>query len=290
MATYRLSFLFQQGVQGWSENWYYSSTDTPQDLATRLGVSSWLGPYTALKGDSVSILAMRVSDVADARSNFLYQLDSNVRALNGGQYGPGDMAGASLLADLYTGQAARRPFLYRGLAESLTNYDPDGFAQFSAQFRTAWAAWIGWLTNASGLQIRSLVPPGNPPANPNVPVLILGTDSNNPSRTLISTLPPQGFTWPSAGRLVFHKLNRRIFPAFSGTIPYVTISSTVLAVPIPWASPAPSLYPGNATCRVATFSYGNVSRGIYRDFRTRKVGRPFGPARGRRPGVRYRAS
>jgi hypothetical protein len=290
MATYRVLMLFGQGLQGWSEGWYMNSSRTPQDLALNVIVQpAFLGEYTAMKGTQVFVQAVRISDVDQPRNAYLVPVDAGVTVYGGGGYGVGDMSGASLLTDLYAGTTSRKPFLYRGLAESLSNFDTDGFAVFTATFKQAWNRWITWLTTASGLQIRVLNR-ANPPTLPDVPVASLQQAQLTTNYTWVNVVPPNLYSFPQVGRIVFHKLPRRTYPQFTGTIPYTLNNATQLQLPVEWSAPVPTLYPAGATCRVAGFTYANVTRGEYRDFRTRKVGRPFGPARGRRPGVKYRAS
>src|SRR5271154_7183414 len=105
---YKISFLFEQGEQGWTENWYTTNSNNVQTVAQAFAASGFVGPYTAMKGNECSIQGVRVSDTTNPRNNYLISLNQKCSALGGAQYGVSTMSGASMLCDLQTTNFYRR--------------------------------------------------------------------------------------------------------------------------------------------------------------------------------------
>jgi hypothetical protein len=285
---FKVTYLFQYGIQGYSESWYTSLSGSAPLIAAEYALPSVIGPYTIMKGGNTIVQAVRVSDLSTPRNAFLQQMGGSVVSYQSRSLNSGGIAGDSLLTDLFGSSNGRRSFLYRGLGENLSDFDNDGNALFSATFQFFFTQWLTFISQNNRFQIRFQTPPGVPPAtNVPMPIVSVGPNVTSPQQSVINVVLPAGYTPPPFGRIVVHGLPRRLFPGWTGSIPY-SYAANQLFVPIIWNYSAGLYAPAKASAVVSLFGYNTIGGGEYRDFRTRKVGRPFGAARGRRSGVRYR--
>lgn len=281
MAAFRLSFFFEYGKAGWTEQWYRSEDTLPQAAAIQ---APTLNNYMQLRADGVTLRAIRVNSVLTPRLSQLRIINLQKNTAAPGDWGQGEPAQVAMLGYVLGANFSRRPLLLKGLDDDLVGMNSNGTPSFTGAFRTKLQAFISAL-NGMGAQIKTLK----------------GVEGTNTDRFITELTPGNASTTTTSftftgnpvnvgDRLVFHKLPRQQYPGFGGTVPVIAVGAGAATVPVAWSGPTAARSGNGATFRVSDWAYNNVTDVIAEDFRSRKVGRPSLLSRGRRQGIRYRSA
>lgn len=280
MAMHRLSFIFEYGKAGWSEQWYREAESA---LAATVFTPAQARNFMKIRSNGVVCRAIRANDVAQPRVSYLNTVNWTGEALGRNDVLLGDPAQVALLGYVVGASQSRRPLLLRGMIDSNTERDITGRPVWNANFLTCIDAYVRFLTD-TGMRIRVLDGPNV--GNPDRPVTAFSPGTNNFNVTVAQYT---GLGIPQGSRVIFHGIDRNLFPGLTGPVPTLPAGADAIAIPVMWRSPAPSVPGVNARVRAVSFAYQLVQTVIPQDVRSKKVGRPSLLSRGRRQAMRFRS-
>lgn len=138
MPTYKCTWLFNAGKQGWSESWYW-------DGATHEDCRQAAGPVTSarrlLMAKGTIIEAVRISDIS-IRGDSIY-LDEGPLPAPTGDVGERDEIDTAWLCRFEAGPNHRRMVLLRGLWDSWVFWDPvTQTYPIPNEFRQKFNSWV----------------------------------------------------------------------------------------------------------------------------------------------------
>ncbi len=284
MSNYRVSYYFNAGRQGWSEQWYNTSSDTPQNVANLLSNPAFLKGFLAMRSAGCFLTGVRVNDAVNVRHSFFLPLN-----IDSGQYAAlpasaGEAPNVAVLGYALTTTGARRSVMVRGLIDVEINRDANDAWLPSGALMSALGLYVGVLVSY-GMQIRVLRAPDN--FNPDRQVTKLSPNVNDAGMTTItyaSTVPLTPFV-----PVIMHKIPRNQLPGYTGPIPSLNVTNVSVDVPVAWRQPGVLVPIRNGVIRNALFDYIGLATIVWEDIRTKRTGRPSLTSRGRRPGVKYRS-
>lgn len=281
MAKFRVSFIWQLGANGWSEQWYRDRDDP--DAAAALTDAQW-GNFSNIRATGAILRAIRVQSVDLPRVSLLEVLNREVGGNAGrGAEDTGEPPGVALLGYIRTQDFRHRSLMLKGLRDFQIQRDGNGFPVWNASLTGSLGRFKNFLTGWRA-QVRTLnaADVGNPDR-----VITQFAPANNNTATALQFQPGLGI--PTGSLVVFHGLSRITMPGFGGVVPVIDSGNNQITVPVAWRSAAQLIQGNGAKVRLAQFSYKDVIDVVQEDVRVHKVGRPSLVSRGRRAGVRYRS-
>jgi hypothetical protein len=277
----KVSFIFEAGAGGWSEQWYSDEADATSAF-NRLNTNAFMTGFFAPRGAGVSLIAMRISDVAVPRSAQVFSIEVS-RAILGMSVGVSDDAPQeALMISCTLAPTGQRTILLRGLKDYNYKRDNSGaFVPSTLQIADV-NAFINSVNVLGALKTRHLIPPAT--INPDRLINQLSVGDANGQSTLVSYTG----TAPIVGqRVIFHKLPFNEFPGLKGVHPVTTLQTNAFTVPVRFTSPLTPFPIAGGLWRFADYDYRRILSFFLKDIREKKIGRPFDSPRGRSRGVRY---
>jgi len=284
MPNYRLSFIFEAGQAGWSEQWYLSASGDPSSIPERVLTPQFLGGFLGPRAAGVYFMAMRVNDADVPRRSFLAIKNINCKNYSLSVDPLGEEPPVAALGYVLTAGSRKRSVMVRGLVDASIARDVSDMLAPTGEIVKQLAAYAQAIIGAQ-LCVRVLSPPaGN---NPDRSVVSFAPKQGDPGSTTVTynDFNPINPTQP----VIFHGISQTTLPGYSGPLPAFNVTPTSFDVPIAWRSPAVVLPMRNTTVRNAQYTLDPVAGIWWEDMRTKKVGRPILLSRGRRSGVRYRS-
>lgn len=278
---FKVAFILGYGQAGWTENWYREA-DTPEAAATVTN-AQW-EKYLYPRADGCTLRAIRASKVDDARVTFLKMYNRTVGSPADDDGLGGEPPGVAMMCQVRAADFRNRTAMFRGIndVDVMRNFSGDPIVNGSVltDVQQLKLAIIGM-----GLKIRVLN--NDLVANPNRMVVQVGVGAGGASQTAIQyTGDPITVT----DKVLIHGLSRQLFPGLQGPLPLISATNDTLTVAVNWRQPTTTV-PGNgATLRKVLYLYPAVTELLFRDFRTRKVGRPLLGYRGRRSSLKFRSA
>lgn len=283
MPDYRVSFMFNSGKSGFSEQWFISATNADNAIAQLQGDAFWRN-FMAPRAVGAVMTAIRVNNVLQPRDSRLI-----VQRWQRVQVGTstdkfGEEPGVCALGYGRTNANHHRAVMVRGLMDLQIERDAADNVKWTAELLDALDLYRKSIINA---RLCSRV--------------LLDATIPNPDQKLSSMKPsPNGegmtqFTYEGTYELtdfqpvVIHGLPRSRFPGYQGLLPIRNVTTNTFDVPVPYRFQGVAQGLSQATVRNAFFQLEPIVSIEWVDMRTRKLGRPFFSPRGRRSGVKYRS-
>lgn len=281
MAKFKVSFIFQYGSSGWTENWYRDA-DTPV-AACAVTDENWQ-QYLYPRADGLILRAIRSSLVSNPRVGFLRIMNRAVTVAEDEDGLGGEPPAVALMAQCQCADFHTRTAMFRGMNDADIERDELGNPIINARLLADLIALSSALRGIGAqMQALSLDPVTNPPR------LIgqLAQGAGGPSTTALTYT---GDAIPVTSKVLIHGLSRQLFPGLQGPLPIISATGDTLTFAVNWRQPQANL-PGNgATVRIVNYIYPAVQALVFRDIRTRRTGRPLLGSRGRRSPLRYRSA
>jgi hypothetical protein len=280
----RVSFIFQAGSLGWSEQWYRQWSDSLKSLALDYVQPAWVANFLAPRASGVIFKALRCNDVANPRSSFLLTAGVDSGGFGQRNLNTGEQPQVAALGYGVTGTGKHRPVMLRGLIDSQVNRDASDNWIPDPALMTALQQWAN-ATYAKSHQVQILVGPTQ--QNPDRQVVQMAPSATDPGITRI--------TYDSAISLVqglpiiMHQIPRGKYPGYQGPLPALNVTATTVDVPVEWRLPGNVAPLRTTTVRHVEYTYEVLIDVRFNDLRTKRTGRPINLPRGRRPAVHYRS-
>jgi hypothetical protein len=282
--AYRISFVFQAGDSGWSEQWYTAASVPPQEVVKPFMNVAFLKPFLALRAAGVWLVGIRANDVDVPRKSFLQIMEVNSKDYNSQSDPTGEEPAVAALGYVLTQTGKHRPVMVRGLTDSMVSRDITDSSGFSGALQNALSNYAGAIAG-TGLAVRSLDPPS--PANPDR-LLVSMTPSATDAGATTYTFKG-GPALIEGALLIAHGISRKYHPGYQGAMPGYNATAATIDVAVAWRSASTQISLRNAHVRNATYSIDPVATMTWETMRTKKVGRPTILPRGRRSAIAYRS-
>ena len=283
MPNYRLSFIFEAGTVGWSEQWYLTSSMPATGVPDQVLTNEFLAGFLKPRASGVFLQALRVNDIDVPRLSFLKVLGLSSRGFSGSQDPNGEQPSVCALGYCVTGGGKHRSVQVRGLIDSQVNRDFDDMVIWTAEIMSALKQYTNAVI-AAGFAVKTLRSADG--ANPDRQLTTLAPSQKDSGATTLTYIGPQLL---GGKMLIMHGISRVQFPGYSGPLPFYNSTLTTADVAVAWRSPALVQPVRNGTVRNAIYDLDPVASIAFDDMRTKKTGRPFLSQRGRRSGVKYRS-
>jgi hypothetical protein len=281
---YRISIAYQAGSSGWSEQFFVPGAGTAAATASAInGTPNFWASQLQIRGLGVFLSVLRVNNVLGNRDTFIVPVDQAAGAQNRIAAGDGEYPTVGVLGQFICQSGQHRSGIIKGLADSAVERDANDQPVFNALIRAQIAAYAQGLFSI-GAQCRFQ---NQPIATDRLRQIVsMGPSAQTPNATTITFANTVALI--AGAPVVIKRLSRKNFPGYSGPLPTMNLTATTVDVPVVWRNAAPVVFFNGPYIMNPTYSYSSITRFASYDFRTRRIGRPFGLLVGRRPGQRFR--
>lgn len=282
MAQFKVVMFFQEFRQGWSEVWYFDQATITDVRSKMQGVI--LGRQGVLDGDGV-ILAMRVSQLTGGPPLLTSLVAINLAGVRGDptlgppNSGP-DVTPTACLMNVQTAAGKNRSLLIRGLSDDdVLRDDSTGQSAPHPGLSAALAVYRDTLI-AAGASIRY-----QDQAQTKFGVIQVREFGADPTLTEIVTGVAPSVV--AGDKVRFFRVPKPTLPWLKGVWTVVSTSAVGFTIeyvyPLKNDTPTPEM-----KYQKVAYLTSPVSAMQFREFRSRKTGRPFDLTRGRAVGIKFR--
>ncbi len=290
MPDFRANYFFTQFSRGWTETWYFTSTDLPSATSSATTVAA---PLAACRSEDTVLTGLRVVQVNPSLPRVTL-----TRALNFPGLSPHVTATGvpSEFADVVTSAAmmsckfqdgTKKTIMLRGLEDTDLARDFIGNPKPSPRLFGALQT-LGLVLFNSGAEIRHYLRPGTSYAIASVSPNVTVTSRTDLNSSVVVPAIPDGTAIRVTG------VPLKDLPWLKGIWVPIKFAANGFTLAYPVPSGTLVLTP-NMKVWILEYAYSPLASGAtpggsfeLSDFRTRKTGRPTSVPRGRARGIRFR--
>lgn len=268
--NYKVSFLFENGKQGWSESYYTVASTDAGALSLAQTLKTYRTPMLAFPAKLTAIRLTNLTTPGPAGITPYFPT-------NGGYSSGSDLPGTAWRSIQYAADTARQTSIYlRGIPDDV--YKSAGVASSDyAIFLAAFNSFRNYMVTPVGFWFIKGKP--RKKTGTRIPILTWSI-STHQSETELNFSAPSGLV--TGDQVTIY--NAIDFKPAPGVITVIGPGTLTTAIKVRLTTPVGFSYAGGAYLikvtpifkPITSISYGNVT--------TRATGRPFGVRRGKRPG------
>lgn len=278
----KVVLFFNQDDQGWTETYYHGASD-PKILLNSFSDSFWNKSIT-FRAVGTQLFSARGTQLNTTQrvSYSLFFQGAHIQGVEGAAGSDPDVTATDALFTLYTSPIGSRKAYYRGLRDSDTLRDANGFSQPTALIARQLNTWIQALSdNKFCIRVG-----GRPPDLGLVWVNVVQVEpiaSGPYSKVTVDA--PSGLV-AGVSQVQFQGVDKNLLPGFPTKAKVVGVSETSDAhsftVPYKFRGASNPTFPraNMRACKVA-YTYTVIDDWAFEEFHTHKTGRSFGVPRGR---------